>query len=382
MKKLSENTKPKMVCIHLLNDFSGSPLVFSQVIEGFVHQGHKVALHTNHSKGFLSNIKGVDYHLFNYNWSKYKILTLLKFFLCQLVLMVKMLKYVRKDVVFYINTALPFGAALTGKLLGKKVIYHIHETSIKPAAFKYLLFGIADQTADAAIYVSDYLRTQEPLSYDSYTVYNALSENFVKKTKIDFVKEERQDFSVLMLCSLKRYKGIEEYVKLAEQLDRYKFELVLNAQWEQINEYFKDISIPQNMTLFDVQEDVHPFYRRADLLLNCSRPDMWVETFGMTALEGMAYGLPVVVPPVGGIAEVVVDKVSGFHIDCRDVVGLVESIHLLATHPTIYQTFSQKAQERANEFKIEHQQKQIAAIVAEVCGTNKEGQVKPAVLTS
>ena len=32
----------------------------------------------------------------------------------------------------YINTLLPFGAALAAKLRGCKVVYHVHEVSVKP----------------------------------------------------------------------------------------------------------------------------------------------------------------------------------------------------------------------------------------------------------
>ena len=56
----------RIVCFHLYNDYSGSPKVFSQVIEGLLQKGYKVDLYTSNTEGFLSNIEGVDYHLYSY----------------------------------------------------------------------------------------------------------------------------------------------------------------------------------------------------------------------------------------------------------------------------------------------------------------------------
>ena len=48
----------KVVCAHLYNDFSGSPLVLSTVIDGFIKRGIKVDLVTSeNTKGFLSNLE-------------------------------------------------------------------------------------------------------------------------------------------------------------------------------------------------------------------------------------------------------------------------------------------------------------------------------------
>ena len=47
----------KIICVHLLNDFSGSPLVFSNVINGFRSHGIECDLHTcGGREGFLSDL--------------------------------------------------------------------------------------------------------------------------------------------------------------------------------------------------------------------------------------------------------------------------------------------------------------------------------------
>lgn len=355
--------KKRIVCVHLFNDFSGSPLVLSQVLNGFVQKGFKVDLYTSKSsqEGFLSNLVGVSNYHYYYKWNKNKYITLVLFMFSQLLLMIRLLRYWNKDVTIYVNTILPFGAALAGKLMGKEVIYHVHETSINPPIFKRFVFFWASLCASKLIYVSNFLRKAEPIgSTPSFTVYNALSQSFISKVEL---LEEKVDFIVLMLCSLKEYKGVLEFLQLAKDLPHLKFELVLNSDKKSIDAFFASEQIPENLKLFPSQSNVHPFYRRASVVCNLSRPDQWVETFGMTALEGMLYRLPVIVPPVGGTIEVVEDKVNGYWIDCRNTSELRDKIDELASNRVLYDKMGEASLRVASKFSIEGLQDGVAAVL-------------------
>ena len=142
-----------------------------------------------------------------------------------------------------------------------------------------------------------------------------------------------------MLCSLKKYKGVDEFVQLAAAIPQYQFELVVNANKKEIANYFNNQYIPANLTIFDRQSNVHPFYQRASLVLNLSDPNRWIETFGMTLLEAMHYGIPVIAPSVGGPTEVVVDGRNGYTINGQETEKLTTIINNLATKPKLYQQF-------------------------------------------
>lgn len=348
----------KVVCVHLYNDFSGSPLVLSTVIKGFLKRGIEVDLHTSKSsQGFLSDL-GVKEHLFHYTFYQNRWLRLWSFFFCQLTLFFSFLKYWNKDVVIYVNTLLPFGAALAGKLMGKKVIYHVHETSVNPAILKAFLKKIAALTANESIFVSNYLLEQEAWNPSkSRVVYNALSVDFLAEAKkYKNQKEATNTPTILMLCSLKDYKGVREFLQLARALSQLKFELVLNAEQAEIEQYFKEETFPQNLSVHPKQSNVHPFYAKASLVLNLSHPGRWVETFGMTLLEGMEYGLPAIAPPIGGPTEIVEDGINGYQIHPLNLEELSQKIKHLFESTSLYQAFSQKAKEKSAHFRVEQMQ--------------------------
>jgi glycosyltransferase involved in cell wall biosynthesis len=69
-------------------------------------------------------------------------------------------------------------------------------------------------------------------------------------------------------------------------------------------------------------DDISSFYSKIDVYLNSSEH----EGIPMSILEAMAYGLPVVAPKVGGIAEIIEDGVDGFLVSGREPEAFVGPI--------------------------------------------------------
>ena len=344
--------KNTIVAIHLLNDFSGSPLVFTQALKGLQQSGHSVVIHTSGKKeGFLNSVDA-PFVSFPYRFFPNTLMRLLAFTFSQVFLFFQLWRYRKKDVTFYINTILPFGAAIAGAMMGKKVIYHVHESYIRPAALKKFLRTVAAYTADTVLYVSDYLLREERIpGVNSQVVYNALPEEFVANAgEFSYQPGQTEKFRVLMVCSLKDYKGIPEFVALARRHPGLHFDLVLNAQPEDIELYFSREVIPANLTWYPVQKNLDPFYRAASLVVNLTNPGQCIETFGMTILEAMCYGVPVIAPPVGGPAEIVKGSVNGFTIDVRDEATLDFRLQYLAENPGFLSALSEGAKETSKQF--------------------------------
>ncbi len=91
-----------------------------------------------------------------------------------------------------------------------------------------------------------------------------------------------------------------------------------------------------NLTIYPRQDNVAPFYNEASVVLNLSDKEQFIETFGLTALEAMSCALPVIVPTVGGIAEMVEDDVNGYKIDVRELDRIAERIEALLSDKELY----------------------------------------------
>jgi L-malate glycosyltransferase len=353
------NQQPKIFVFHLLNDRSGSPKVLSQILKHWVKQKRDIHLYTTKNKdGFLSETEGVKFYDGWYVFQPNPWLRLLYFTLSQMILIFRMWNKIEKNDIVYINTVLPFGAAILGKCKGARIIYHIHESTVNPKILKWFLLKIVKTTANDIINVSRFVQQSHNISsVPNHLVYNAIENSYVENILPKIPSQSPKN--VLMVCSLKKYKGIYEFLQLAKDHPQFLFRLVMNASIFEINSFFKEDKIPSNLTLYASQKNLHPFYQWADVIVNLSRPNEWIETFGLTIIEGMAYGLPAIVPPVGGILEVLENGVTGFAVDSRDREQLSQTLINILSNNDTYTLMSQSAKTKLNMFSEE---KMISAI--------------------
>jgi glycosyltransferase involved in cell wall biosynthesis len=129
--------------------------------------------------------------------------------------------------------------------------------------------------------------------------------------------------------------------------------LVVSADSATVQDFLRDTPLPLNLAVSQGKPSVHPFYQNASVVLNLSLPDGWVETFGLTALEAMAYGLPVIVPPVGGIAEIVPHGLVGLHADARNIIAVSAALEQILASDYAYTKFSEAALAHARGFSPE-----------------------------
>ncbi|WBA42386.1 glycosyltransferase family 4 protein [Hymenobacter canadensis] len=343
----------RILAVHLLNDRSGSPLVLRNALLSLRAAGFHIDLLTGTptgETGFLSDLPGISTHALPYQWSPSRWRTLLRFAWVQLVVFGQVLRLVRPGTVVYVNSLLPAAAALAARCRGARVVYHLHEVSIRPALLMRLLRAVANHTAHRALFVSEYVRRTLALRVPQQAVVpNVLSAEFIAEAEADGPAADGP-FTVLMACSLKDYKGVPEFVALAAAMPELHFELVLNAPAAQVQHYRQQHTLPPNLALFAAVHDMHPFYRRAAVVANLSRPTEWVETFGMTILEALQHGRPVLVPTMGGVAEVNQAGQTGFAIDGHNLPALRLALNLLATNRPTYLRMAAACRHRAAYF--------------------------------
>lgn len=364
-----------VVFAHLLNDYSGSPRVLKNVILAINSEKTLCLLYVGYpAMGVLSDcaipVKNYWYRRLRNRWG-----TLVTFSISQLILFGKLLfdRSIPQHAIIYVNTLLPFGAALYGKLTGRKVIYHIHEISVTPAPLKALLTGIVRRTSCLNLYVSDTHQQTLPIAgVPAQRIYNVLDTPFIHTASASIYAHRRDGiFRVLMIASLRDYKGIPEFMALvsalADQAQIY-FELVLNEDSAVVDRYFADQAIPATLAIHPRTRDTSTFYGRASLLLNLSRVDQCIETFGMTILEAMAFGIPVIVPPVGGPAELVEDGRHGYWVDSRDHTTLCRRVLQLAGDEPLCRNMSDSCRKRSVDFSQTHFANSLNDAIGQVLG--------------
>lgn len=361
-----------LVFIHLLNDYSGSPRVLKGAIAAATARRTQAKLYIGSSGDGILSSCDIPITRYWYRRIEHRILTLTTYLLSQAVLFCKLLsdRTIDKNALIYVNTLLPFGAALYGKLTGRKVIYHIHEISITPAQLKALLTTIARLTSSLNIYVSDsHMMALSIPNVPARRVYNALDTDFIARARLStYAHRHGRYFNVLMIASLRDYKGVPELLALADALHdqtAIRFDLVVNDDEDVIERYFSGRDLPPNLTVHPRTTDTAIYYESASLLLNLSRIDQWVETFGLTILESMAFGIPVIVPPVGGPTELVEDGVQGFLVDSRTLSLLREKVLLLSNNLDLCMRMSAECRKRAADFSPEHFAESIRQVIAE-----------------
>lgn len=369
--------KNKIVCFHMLNNYSGSPLVLSVVLKGLVRKGYNIDLFTSQGDGLLSNIEGINYFSIYFTQNRKKIILLLIVFYAQLRLFFDVLiKYHGiKNLTFYVNTICPFGAALAGKLLGADIIYHCHEVYINPNPLDILAKHIKSYCANRIICVSDFVSKSDSVILDKNVVYNSLEKSFideVNKYLAANLKANKVYRNVLMISSLKTYKGIYQLLKLARMMPKYHFIFVAGASKYDVELFISTNDIPINLEILSERSDVHRFYQASDVLINLSVPTLWQETFGMTLLEGMTYGLPVIAPPVGGPIEIVDDGIDGFLVDSRNIEEVAYKLELITKSNDVYSRMSNSAIKKAKCFNAEKQVGQIEDIITNRNSSNNQ----------
>ena len=336
-----------IVCFHLFNDYSGSPQVLRTVIEGLLERGYHIDLVTSRG-GVLDELAGkenLQMRQYNYRFARNKFIRSMRYAWVQLQVFFIALGYMfKKDTVIYINTILPVGAAIGGRLACKKVVYHYHENAKAKSTAYRILAKIMQLIASEIICVSQYQRSFLRRKRRVSVIPNALNKRFTAKLKPD---SERafENQRVLMLGSLKEYKGTKEFIAIAGKMNKYNFELVINDSQENIDQYLNENRIipTENLTIHPQQDDVTPFYSRASLVLNLSNKRLFIETFGLTALEAMTAGLPVIVPTVGGIAEMVTDGENGYKIDSQDCEEVKKCIENILRNKDVFVNLSNNA---------------------------------------
>ena len=362
----------KILAFHLYNDYSGSPKVLRQTLGGLARAGYDIALCTSRG-GVLDGLRGegVDICHFNYRFSSFRPLTFLRLVRSELFMMLYGLRHGSRDSIFFVNTLLPTLAAVAGRLRGARVVYHYHENAFVKSMMYRSKAWCMKRLANEIICVSDYQKDMLNAKGNAVVLPNALPDSF----RVRLTPDAEAAFmrrNVLFVGSLKIYKGILDFIDLARACPDINFTAVLSASREEIDAFVAnfEVDVPSNLTMHPRQEDTVPFYNNASVVVNLSNRSMVLETFGLTIIEAMADGLPVVVPVSGGIAELVEDGKNGWHIDSQDMGRLKGTIENILNDKGLYMRLSANAISMSKKYDETQYFAKMCVIIENGCHDN------------
>ena len=199
-----------------------------------------------------------------------------------------------------------------------KLVYHLHNEMLNSHAYKAK--DIYD-TASLIITVSDYIKrcvqTINPHDSKTKTVYNGINlSTFSQNDKANrsSLGLHTDDFVIVFSGRLNKEKGILPLVQAIKKLNRIPNPklLIIGAsaygkdkqptqfieQLEKESEPIKDNVV---FTGYINYEQVPSYLKTADIAIV---PSVWEEPFGLTVVEAMAAGLPLITTRSGAIPEI------------------------------------------------------------------------------
>jgi glycosyltransferase involved in cell wall biosynthesis len=290
--------------------------------------------------------------------------------LCQIIRQEKI------DIV-YTNTIVIFCGAIAASISRKPHIWHIREIlNGNPALHSLIphkaLFKLILKLSQKVITNSNATKRQfQALDQHNkvQVVYNAIdlesSGNSSFFINIEAVKEE--DWLVTTVGSIEENKAQDiaiHAVKIAAKtIPNIKLILIGDGDKEYLNYLKKIISeldVSANVIFTGYRDDIMRIISHCKVLL---APSL-VESFGCTAVEAMAAGIPVIASNIGGLKEIIKDNVTGYLITPRAYLEIAEKLIDLYHHPDKARKMGQAGQKvAAKKFSIERYTQDMEKVI-------------------
>ncbi len=258
----------------------------------------------------------------------------------------KMAAYIAKEQDFDVIHAhdwLTYKAGIAAKkATGKPLVIHVHATeydrspngNVNPYVFEIEKMGMKE--ADAIITVSNLTKdiVEKKYNIDAhkiFTVYNAVD----FKTDDKIYQKNKDEKLVTFLGRITHQKGPEYFVKAAkkiiERMPNVRFVMAGGGDM-----YYQMVSLVAKegiSTRFHFTDFLNPEGVRHLLAIS----DVYVmpsvsEPFGITPLEAIKSGVPVVISNQSGVGEILE---HAFKVDYWDVDALADSIYGLVKYPSL-----------------------------------------------
>lgn len=341
------------IFIHLLNDFSGSPRIINEKIECYRRLGADCFVITNGDRGFI-RVENYPHRLVPYEKHPNMLIWALRLLVWHLRTFLLVLRLASRGNVVHGSTLLTAPHLLAARIKGARTVSHIMETKVSPAIHKRLLFAFVRRFSDRLIYLSAYVETALGSQFRGQP--HRITYPCIDQVILDSAARQTDEpaastpFTVGLICSLIWHKGYAEFVHLAALCPDYRFVIVINGQPENFHSQFPADRLPANLVLHFNMKNVSAALAQMDVLLSLTKREGWIETFGLTLIEAMAFGKPVIAPAIGAPTEFVEDGRNGYLVNEADLDHIAVLLCSMQTDPAAYRRMSEAARETSRRF--------------------------------
>jgi N-acetyl-alpha-D-glucosaminyl L-malate synthase BshA len=272
-------------------------------------------------------------------------------------------KYEKLDVL-HVHYAIPHAISgyLAREILNDKnavaLVTTLHGTDItlvglEPSFHPLVKFSL--ERSDAVTAVSGHLVEKTRQSFDVETPI-AMIPNFVDTDQYKRVEcpplarqlhESKDEFVLMHVSNFRPVKRVQDCVRiLAEVRTQLPARLVLvgdGPDRSDTERLARELGVSDYVRFLGKQSALPEILSMADVFLLPSQQ----ESFGLSALEAMSCGVPVVATNIGGIAEVVRHGETGYVAELGDVRRMAKYCVELLTQPKKLQAFREASRQRA-----------------------------------
>lgn len=341
-----------MKVLHLLTSrsFSGAENVVCQIIlafKGDSNMEHVYCSPMGSIKNTLSE-KGVSYLPIN-SMTKKDIRCAIKKF--------------NPDIIHAHGTIAAVKASLVcGKI---PLVYHIHNNSFDSRRFskKSIANLIPFLKASHVVWVTqhclDCYKFSSIVKHKSTVVNNGIDLKVFQNAKVKSL-----DNKLIMVSRFAPAKDHETVIKAMPLID-VRFHLYFVGDGEKrpyCEELVKTMNLGDRVHFLGVQSDIPKIVGDAFIGIQSSH---W-EGFGMSAVEIMACGIPVIASDADGLKQVV--EGAGLIFKTGDENDLARKIQQLATNHSLYSSVSNSCLNRSKEYSIEETANNMRKIYNEIVG--------------
>ncbi|MBE0713052.1 MAG: N-acetyl-alpha-D-glucosaminyl L-malate synthase BshA [Candidatus Aminicenantes bacterium] len=361
----------------------GSGVVASELAIGLAQKGHELhivsyappfRLRAFHQNIFLHEVDVALYPLFKYPPYELGLATKL----------VELAETHDLDII-HAHYAVPHAASayLAKQIFNSprpKTVTTLHGTDItlvgaEPSFRRVVKFAI--EQSDGVTAVSHYLRQRTIEEFDIRREIRVIY-NFIELDRPDRNRDacSRLVFApegekILMHASnFRPVKRVGDVIRIfARVREQVPAKLILIGDGPgrpHIQQLVKEMGLASDVHFLGEQDQLEPLFFCTDLFLLPSEQ----ESFGLTALEAMNCGVPVVASNIGGLPEVIVHGETGYLLPVGDVEGMAAKAVEILSDPARLSLFRAQARRRAEQhFNAENIIPQYEAFYEELLKT-------------